>query len=242
MISWEAFVEKFINQQGYEIVLNGLMNTVIIAVFGLLFGFILGSIFAVIKAIPNYKNPFVTIIQKIVDLYVMIFRGTPMVVQLLLIHFAIFPALGIDFANIPLGKYTIPGNAIEAIITFALNSAAYISEIMRGGINSIDIGQLEAGRAVGLSYSKTMTSIIIPQAFKNVLPTLGNEFIALIKETSVVSFIAVIDVTKAFQTMANSNYQYIISYLMLAVVYLVLVVLITILIRFVEKKLKKGER
>ena len=132
------------------------------------------------------------------------------------------------------------GVVIEAIIAFALNSGAYMSEIMRGGISSIDKGQLEAGRALGLSYPKTMVSVVLPQAFKNVLPTLGNEFIALIKETSVVSFIAVTDLTKAFQNIANSTYEFIVPYLVLALCYLILVILISLLVKFLEKKLKKA--
>lgn len=235
---WNIFVTNFVENKGYNVFIEGLLNTVFIAVFGLLIGFILGSIFAVIKQVPNYKKPVVTIFQKIIDVYVMIFRGTPMVVQLLIIHFVLFPTMGIDFKNIILSeKFVISGTVIEAIIAFGLNSAAYMSEIMRGGIDSVDKGQLEAGRALGLSYPKAMVNIVIPQAFKNVLPTLGNEFIALIKETSVCSFIAVVDLTKAFQNIANSTYEYIVPYLVLALSYLVLVILITILIRLIEKKL-----
>ena len=111
---------------------------------------------------------------------------------------------------------------------------------MRGGINSVDKGQLEAGRALGMSYPRTMISIVLPQAFKNVLPTLGNEFITLIKETSVASFIAVVDLTKAFQNIANSTYEFIVPYLVLALFYLVLVILITMLIKQLEKRMKNS--
>ena len=241
MSAWDIFVRQFITLEGYKIVLEGLLNTVIIAVFGLLIGFVIGSIVAVIKEIPSYKNPVVKIIQRIGDLYVTVFRGTPMVVQLLIIHFVLFPAIGVQFKNIIITQsFSLQGVVIEAIIAFALNSGAYMSEIMRGGITSIDKGQLEAGRALGLSYPKTMVSIVLPQAFKNVLPTLGNEFIALIKETSVVSFIAVTDLTKAFQNMANSTYEFIVPYLVLALCYLILVVLISMLVKFLEKKLKNA--
>lgn len=241
MSAWDIFVRQFITLEGYKIVLEGLLNTVIIAVFGLLIGFVIGSIVAVIKEIPSYKNPAVKIIQRIGDLYVTVFRGTPMVVQLLIIHFVLFPAIGVQFKNIIITQsFSLQGVVIEAIIAFALNSGAYMSEIMRGGISSIDKGQLEAGRALGLSYPKTMVSIVLPQAFKNVLPTLGNEFIALIKETSVVSFIAVTDLTKAFQNMANSTYEFIVPYLVLALCYLILVVLISMLVKFLEKKLKNA--
>ena len=125
---------------------------------------------------------------------------------------------------------------------FGLNSGAYVSEIMRGGINSVDAGQLEAGRAVGLPYSIAMLKIVIPQAIKNILPTLGNEFIVLIKETSVVSFIAVVDITKAFRAIGDANYEYIIPYIMLALVYLVLVMIITLGIKLMERRLKRNER
>lgn len=241
MSIWQIFVRQFVTLHGYELVLQGLLNTIVIAVFGLLLGFVLGSFIAVIKAIPVYKNVFVRVLQWLGDLYVTVFRGTPMVVQLLLIHFVLFPVLHIDFKNIIISdSFAIQGVVVEAIIAFALNSAAYISEIMRGGINSVDKGQLEAGRALGLSYPMSMLRIVIPQAFKNVLPTLGNEFITLIKETSVVSFIAVTDLTKAFQNMANSTYEFIIPYVVLALFYLVLVILITLLVRFIERKLKKS--
>ena len=238
MSIWQIFTRQFVTLQGYKLVLEGLLNTLIIAVFGLLLGFLLGSLVAVIMAIPAEKNPIAKVFQVIANLYITIFRGTPMVVQLLIIHFVLFPILGINFANIIIGSFVVQGIVIEAVIAFSLNSGAYISEIMRGGIHSVDKGQLEAGRALGLSYSRTMVKIVVPQAFKNVLPTLGNEFIALIKETSVASFIAVTDLTKAFQNMANSTYEFIVPYIVLALVYLVLVILITILVRLMEKKLK----
>lgn len=237
---WDIFVRQFVTLDGYKIVLEGLLNTVIIAVFGLILGFILGSIFAVIQTVPSYKNPVIIFLKKFTDVYIAIFRGTPMVVQLLILHFVLFPAIGLYIPNIIIGDFVIQGVVIEAVIAFALNSAAYISEIMRGGINSVDKGQLEAGRALGLSYPRTMLKIVIPQAFKNVLPTLGNEFITLIKETSVTSFIAVTDLTKAFQNIANSTYEYIVPYLVLAVFYLVLVILITILVKVLEKRMKNS--
>lgn len=238
MSIWQIFVRQFVTLQGYKLVLEGLFNTLIIAVFGLILGFLLGSLVAVTMTLPATKNPLVKALQVLANLYITVFRGTPMVVQLLIIHFVLFPVLNINFSNLVLGNFVVQGIVIEAVIAFALNSGAYISEIMRGGINSVDKGQLEAGRALGLSYPKTMISIVVPQAFKNVLPTMGNEFIALIKETSVASFIAVTDLTKAFQNMANSTYEYIVPYVVLAFIYLVLVILITLLVRLMEKKLK----
>ena len=243
MFNWDVFVRDVVTKSGYKIFLEGLLNTVVIAVFGLIFGFILGSFLAVIKVVPSRKKPVVQFFQRLADIYITVFRGTPMAVQLLIIHFVLFPVIGLNIKNIVISPtFAIKGVVIEAIIAFALNSAAYISEIMRGGINSVDIGQLEAGRAVGLSYGKTMVSIIIPQAFKNVLPTLGNEFIALIKETSVTSFIAVTDLTKAFENIAQSSYKYLIPYLMLALTYLILVIGISAIVKAWEKKLKKQQR
>ena len=239
MSAWDIFVRQFVELEGYKLVLTGLLNTVIIAVFGLLFGFVIGSIIAVVKTMPNTKKPLVFILQKLGDLYVTVFRGTPMVVQLLVIHFVLFPVMGVNFQNIIVSSdFVVNGVVIEAIIAFSLNSGAYISEIMRGGIDAIDKGQFKAGRALGLSYTRTMLSIVLPQAFRNVLPTLGNEFIALIKETSIAGFITVIDLTRAFQAMANSTYEYVVPYLVLALFYLVLVILITLLVKFLEKKLK----
>ena len=243
MSPWEIFVEQFVTNGGYLTVLSGLLNTVIIAVFGLLIGFLLGALFAVIKSVPVYKKPVPMILQKIVDLYVAVFRGTPMVVQLLIIHFILFPSMGVNFGSIVLSdRFAIQGVVIEAIIAFGLNSAAYVSEIMRGGINSVDKGQLEAGRALGLSYPTAMIRIVVPQAIKNIVPTLGNEFIALIKDTSVAGFISVIDLTRAFQNIANSTYEFVVPYLMLAAFYLVIVVLITIAIRLIERRFAKSDR
>lgn len=243
MGAWQIFIDALVNKGGYKLVLVGLLNTVIIAVFGLLLGFIIGSLCAIVKAIPTYNNKPAIVFQKIVDLYVTVFRGTPMVVQLLIMHFILIPAMGIKFPTIIFSAdFAIDGVVFETAIAFALNSGAYMSEIMRGGIASVDRGQLEAGRALGLPYSKAMLSIVIPQAFKNVLPTLGNEFIALIKETSVCSFVAVTDLTKAFDNIANSSYEYVVPYLMLALIYLVLVLLISWGIHGVEKKVKKNER
>ncbi len=235
---WDIFIREFITKESYKVVLNGLLNTVLIAVFGLIFGVIIGSIIAVIKSVPVYRKP-LKIFQIIGDVYVTVFRGTPMVVQLLIFHYILFPALGLTPKNIIIGSFILDGKVIEAIIAFALNSGAYVSEIMRGGISSIDKGQLEAGRALGLSYAMTMKRIVLPQAFRNTLPTLGNEFIALIKETSVASFIAVVDLTKAFQNIGNSTLEYIVPYLMLALCYLIIVIVITAIIKLIEKKMKK---
>ncbi len=229
-MKFDIFLRAFIEKEGYKMLLDGLKNTAFIAVFGLLIGLVLGAIIAVIKLAP-INNWIFKVLRGIGNAYVAIFRGTPIVVQLLLIHYVLFPIMGINIEPL-----------MEGIISFGLNSAAYISEIMRSGILSVDKGQMEAGRAVGLTYVQTMTRVVLPQAIKNILPTLGNEFIALIKETSVVSFITVIDIYKAFQSIANSTYEYIVPYLMLAIVYLVLVLLITLLIKILERRLRASDR
>lgn len=230
MRAWEIFYEQLIELEGYKNVLTGISNTAIIAVFGLLIGMVIGWILAICKILPKTSR-IVKILSGLTDIYVAIFRGTPMVVQLLLIHYVIFPAAGV---NIPVLS--------EAILAFGLNSGAYVSEIMRGGILSVDVGQTEAGRALGLNYRQTMMNIILPQAVKNVVPTLGNEFIALLKETSVVSFITVVDITKSLQNIANSTYEYIIPYIVLALIYLVLVLAVTGMIKFVERRLRASDR
>lgn len=230
MGSWDNFYKQLITYNGYKDVIRGLGTTIEIAILGLIIGIVIGTVISVIKVMPKYKVV-PRILEKVCDVYVALFRGTPMVVQLLLGNFVLLPMLGIVVDEI-----------IVAILVFGLNSAAYVSEIMRSGIQSVDAGQLEAGRAVGLSYSAAMMKIVIPQSIKNILPTLGNEFIVLIKETSVVSFIAVLDLTKAFRQIGDANYDYIIPYLCLALVYLVLVMLITLGIKLLERRLRRSDR
>lgn len=227
---WQLFYNKFIRANGYRVVLRGLVATLEIAVFGLLIGIVIGTLIAIVKVMPKYKR-LPRILSAVCDVYVGFFRGTPMVVQLLIGWFVILPAFHVSLDNVAV-----------AIIVFGLNSGAYISEIMRGGIQSVDPGQLEAARAVGLPYAPAMLRVVVPQAVKNILPTLGNEFITLIKETSVVSFIAVVDVTKAFRQIGDSNYSYIIPYLMLALVYLVLVIGISRLVKLMERRFARNER
>ncbi len=162
---WEIFYEH----NGYVRVITGLKNTVYIAVVGLAIGIIIGTIIAIIEVFPKYKK-LPKILNGFCTVYVGLFRGSPVVVQLLVVYYVALPLLGINMPSIDV-----------CVLVFGLNSGAYVSEIMRGGIMSVDTGQMEAGRAVGLSYSVTMLKIVVPQAIKNILPTLGNEFIALIK-------------------------------------------------------------
>jgi polar amino acid transport system permease protein len=196
----------------------------------LIIGLVIGNHIAGKKVMPKYKVV-PRILEKVCDVYVALFRGTPMVVQLLIGYYVLFPALNIAIDAV-----------LVAVLIFGLNSAAYVSEIMRSGIQSVDIGQLEAARALGLPYSTSMLKIVIPQSIKNILPTLGNEFIVLVKDTSIVSFIAVVDLTKAFRQIGDATYEYVVPYLMLAAVYLVLVLGITFAIRAMERRLKRNER
>ena len=227
----DEFIKQFITNKGYKSVLDGLLKTVEIAVIGLIIGIVIGTIIGIIRVMPKYKR-LPRILDKICVCYLELFRGTPIVVQLLIGYWVLLPALNISVnSGVPV-----------AIIVFGLNSGAYVSEIMRGGINSVDAGQLEAARAVGLPYSVAMLKIVVPQAIKNILPTLGNEFIVLVKETSVVSFVAVTDLYKSFKQLGDPTYNYIGPYLMLALTYLVMVLIISFGVKALEKKFKKSER
>ncbi len=227
---WDLFYRQFITNNGYRVALRGLAATLQIAVIGLLIGIVIGTLIAVIKMIPKYRVA-PRIFSAVCDVYVGFFRGTPMMVQLLIGWFVLFPALGLHLDNL-----------VVASIIFGMNSGAYVSEIMRSGIQAVDAGQLEAARALGLGYWTSMLKIVIPQGIKNILPTLGNEFITLVKDTSIVSFIAVVDLTKAFKSIGDATYSYIIPYLMLALIYLVIVLIITFLIRLLERRLKRVDR
>ena len=226
----EKFLEILIERGGYKEVLTGLQNTIIIAVVGLLTGIVIGTLIATVRVLPKYKT-----LPKVLDgfcsFYVGLFRGTPMVVQLLVFYYVMLPLMGVRMSSV-----------VVAITVFGLNSGAYISEIMRAGILSVDPGQMEGGRSVGLSYGSTMMKIVIPQAIKNILPTLGNEFIALIKETSVVSFIGATDIYVAFNYIDSNSYEFMVPYLTMAMIYIVIVCLITLGIKLMERRLRKGDR
>ena len=227
---FDKFIEVFIEYNGYVKVLEGLKNTVIIAALGLIIGIIIGTLIATARVLPQYKL-LPKILNKFCSFYVALFRGTPVVVQLLVFYYVLLPLMGVKMTGVQV-----------SIMVFGLNSAAYISEIMRSGILSVDPGQMEAGRAVGLSYGTTMFKIVIPQAVKNIHPTLGNEFIALIKETSVVSFVGATDLYVAFNYIGSSNYEFMVPYLVMALVYIVLVLIISLAIKLMERSLRKSDR
>ena len=224
------FATIFIDQNGYVKVLEGLKNTLLIAVSGLVIGILIGILIAGVRVMPKYKR-LPRILNSICSVYVAFFRGTPMVVQLLLFYYVLFPLLGINISGVQI-----------SMIVFGLNSGAYISEIMRGGILSVDGGQMEAGRAVGLSFFTTMQKIVMPQAVKNILPSLGNEFIALIKETSIVSFVGAADLYVAFNLIGTNSYEFMVPYLVMALIYIVLVLIISAGIKLMERGLAKSDR
>lgn len=226
----EVFYEFFINHDGYKTVLLGLKNTAIIAVLGLIIGIVIGTLIATIRVVPK-TNPVLKVLEKIGGLYVNLFRGTPIVVQLLVFYYVLLPLMGIKLDSVSV-----------AVAVFGMNSGAYVSEIMRAGILSVDLGQMEGGRSVGLSYGTTMTKIIIPQAVKNILPTLGNEFISLIKETSVVSFVGATDLYVAFNRIGSNSYEFMIPYLVMAIIYIVIVFVISMLIKLMERSLRKSDK
>ncbi len=227
---WDLFVYYFIENDGYTRLITGMKNTALIAVFGLLIGFAIGTLIAVLRVIPPYKK-LTRYAHKVCTVYVAIFRGTPIVVQLLVGYYILFPIMHVSLS---------PVNACIAI--FGFNSGAYISEIMRGGINSVDAGQLEAARAVGLPFSVAMLKVVVPQAFKNILPTLGNEFIALVKETAVVGYVGAVDITKCFQDLGSNSYEYMIPYLVMALIYIVIVATIAALVKLMERRLARSDR
>ncbi len=226
----DKFLEILIDYKGYIKVIEGLENTLKIAILGLVIGVVIGTVIATIRVIPKYKV-LPRVLNSICTFYVGFFRGTPMVVQLLLFYYVALPLMGMNLPSVSV-----------AIAVFGLNSGAYISEIMRSGIQSVDYGQTEGGRSVGLSFSTTMMKIVIPQAVKNILPTLGNEFIVLIKETSIVSFIGAADLYVAFNSIGTNSYEFMVPYLAMALIYIVIVCLITVLIKFMERSLKKSDR
>ena len=226
----DKFIDIFIDQNGYVRVVEGLQNTLLIAVLGLLIGIVIGTLIATVRVVPKYKL-LPRVLNGFCSFYVALFRGSPMVVQLLVGYYVLLPLLGVRTSGLNV-----------AIAVFGLNSGAYISEIMRSGIQSVDSGQMEAGRAVGLSFSASMCKIVIPQAVKNILPTLGNEFITLVKETSVVSFVAVADLYMAFNYIGSNSYDFIVPYLVMAVIYIVLVLVISLLVKLLERSLRKSDR
>ena len=226
----QKFWTYFYEYGGYNDVLIGLRNTLLIAVIGLVIGVVIGTLIAAVRVMPKEKKA-TGILNSICDVYVSFFRGTPMVVQLLLAYYVLLPLLGLNFSSLAV-----------SITVFGLNSGAYVSEIMRSGIQSVDPGQMEAGRGLGLNFVTTMTRIIVPQAVKNILPTLGNEFIVLVKETSIVSFVGTADLYKAFNDMGTNSYEFMVPYIVMGLIYIVLVLVITFMVKALERSPGKSDR
>ena len=212
----------------YKMIINGLLTTLEITAVALLIGIFIGILISAIKV--SRKNNFVINILKILaNLYLTIIRGTPVVVQLFVMYYLIFSSTGLS-------------KIFVAMIAFGINSGAYVAEIIRSGILSIDIGQYEAGRSLGLSESITMRKIIMPQALKNVLPTLVNEFIQLIKETSVAGFIGVMDLSRAGDIIRSQTYEPLVPLSTVAILYLITVIATTFFMSFIERKLRVNDK
>ncbi len=205
------FYNAFINKDLYLMYLKGLGRTLIIAAFAVAIGIIIGFAVAIVRISPK-NNVFIKILDKICTVYVTVIRGTPVVVQLLLMYFVFLASMKTFLNGMPI-----------AILTFGINSGAYVSEIIRGGIAAVDKGQMEAGRSLGLSWLQTMNGIILPQGIKSVIPSLFNEFISLVKETSVAGYIAIIDLTKAAQMVISQTMVSFPPYIIIAVMYLIVV-------------------
>lgn len=224
----EIFYNQLIVKGGYTLVVEGLFVTILLAVCGLMIGIFVGTMLAILIT-KEEKNTLEYLLVGIGKLYVGFFRGTPIVVQLLFIYFVILPLFGLAGSSA----------LLVAIVIFGLNSGAYVSEIIRGGILSVDSGQNEAARALGLNSKQSMRFIVFPQALKNALPNLGNEFITLLKETSVANYVTVHDLTYAFKTIGSASYEYMIPYFFLALCYLVLVMIASFVVKKYEGKLRK---
>ncbi len=220
---FESIYDTLISGQRWLLLLQGLGITIYIAIVAIIIGTILGVIFALCKI---SKNP---ITKFIAELYTTIIRGIPLATQLMIFYFVIFAPLGLD-------------RLLVATIAYGINSGAYCTEIFRAGIQGVDLGQMEAGRSLGLSYWQTLKSIVFPQAAKAVLPTYTSEFIVLIKETSVASFIAVMDLTKAGDMVRNATYNAWIPLLSCAIIYLCLTLGLTKLFSLLEKRMAKSDR
>ena len=223
----DSFYINFIKDDRWKYLSDGFLVTLEIAFFAVLLGILLGFTVAVICSTHD-KTGKLRFLNLLCKIYLTVIRGTPVVVQLLIIYFVIFGSVNVS-------------KVLVAIVAFGVNSGAYVAEIIRSGIMSIDKGQFEAGRSLGLSYLQTMVYIILPQAFKNVLPALGNEFIVLLKETSVSGYIALQDLTKAGDIIRSQTYTAFMPLIAVAVIYLAVVMLFSFLLGKLERRLKNNE-
>ncbi|MCI6120422.1 amino acid ABC transporter permease [Blautia obeum] len=223
----DKFYLNFIKDDRWKYILDGLGVTLRVTFFAVLIGIVLGFLVAVVRSTCD-KTGKLKILNAICKLYLTVIRGTPVVVQLLIIYFVIFGSMDIS-------------KVIVAVMAFGLNSGAYVAEIFRSGIMSVDSGQFEAGRSLGFNYAQTMMYIIMPQAFKNVLPALGNEFIVLLKETSVSGYIALQDLTKGGDIIRSRTYDAFMPLIAVALIYLAMVLIFTKLVNILERRLRSSD-
>lgn len=222
------FYLNFIKEDRWKYLVRGLSVTLEVALFAAIAGIILGALLAIVRTTAD-KTGRLRFLNWLAKLYITVIRGTPVVVQLLIINFVIFSSVFVD-------------TVLVAIIAFGLNSAAYVAEVFRSGIMSIDEGQFEAGRSLGFNYGQTMWHIVMPQAFKNVLPALANEFITLLKETSVSGYIGLMDLTKAGDIIRSRTFAAFMPLIAVALVYLIMVVVLSAGVSRLERRLRNGTR
>lgn len=224
----EKFKNDFLTENRYQYIVTGLINTLIIALCAAIMGIVIGFLVAVVRS-SHDKTGNLKVLNFICNIYLTIIRGTPAMVQLLIIYYIIFGSVNIN-------------KLIVAILAFGINSGAYVAEIFRSGIMSIDNGQFEAARSLGLTYPQTMIHVILPQAFKNVLPSLANEFIVLLKETSISGYIGLNDLTRGGDIIRSITYDAFLPLIAVAIVYLILVVILSSLVKKLERRLRNNER
>ena len=222
-----SFISNFIDDNRWRYITDGLKVTLLVTVFAVLIGVVLGFLIAIVRTTHD-KTGKLKILNAICKVYLTVIRGTPVVVQLMIIYFIIFGSVDIS-------------KVIVAIIAFGINSGAYVAEIFRSGIMSIDNGQFEAGRSLGFNYAQTMRYLVMPQAFKNVLPTLCNEFISLLKETSVSGYIALQDLTKGGDIIRSRTYDAFMPLIAVALIYLAMVMIFTKLVSILERRLRNSD-
>lgn len=233
----EQFMISFVDKDRWKLYLEGLGNTLIVTFLALVLGVVIGALISVVRSTydKNYSEMnsgigkvVIAILNTISKIYLTIIRGTPVVIQIMIIYYIVFPSSN--------------NKVLMAVLAFGINSGAYVAEIFRSGIMSIDDGQSEAGRSLGFNYVQTMMYIIIPQAFKNVLPTLANEFIVLLKETAVCGYVALVDLTRAGDIVRGATYQAFMPLIGVAIVYLIMVMFFTWLVGILERRLRNDER
>ncbi len=236
---WTRFEKAFLVEDRWELYLEGLGNTLLIAAMATVIGLALGIVFAVINYV-NKKTGKLKAFSFFANIYITIIRGTPVVLQLMIMYFVVF--ISWDF-DVKIGDIELfDSSLLIGAITFGLNSAAYVAEITRAGFEAVDDGQREAGRSLGLSTVQTMWYIIIPQAMRNSLPPLFNEFITLVKETAIVGYLGVYDLGKIPGLIQSRTFDYLFPLLIAAVMYLIVVMILTKILHILEKKLAKSDR